>query len=261
MNYEIAERVDRLEDLLGQFIVQTNTSLNLLTREVANLSNEMRIFKAEMKDFKDEMRVFKDEMADFKDEMRVFKDEMADFKDEMRVFKDEMTDFKDEMIDFKDWQKEQTFQMNKQWGDLANKMGTMVEDLVFPSISKIVSEKYNLTLEWIMVRVSKKLKDGRIKEFDLIAISQEFVFLNSTKSTLDSVDVKDFVKEIGLFWEFFPEYRGKKLIGLLASLNVNKSVLTYAERKGFLVLGVGMEIMEIKNQPDFKAKEWIYKAN
>ena len=219
MNYEIEERVDRLETLLGQFIVQTNASFNRTNRAVEQLGVEMK-----------------------------------EFKEEMRVFKDEMTDFKD-------WQKEQTLQMNKQWGDLANKMGTMVEDLVFPSISKIVSEKYNLTLAWIMVRVSKKLKDGRIKEFDLIAISEEFVFLNSTKSTLDSEDVKDFVKEIGSFWDFFPEYRSKKLIGLLASLYVDQSVIAYAERKGFLVLGMGMEIMEIKNKPDFKVKEWVYEVD
>jgi hypothetical protein len=34
--------------------------------------------------------------------------------------------------------------------------------------------------------------------------------------------------------------------------------MTYAERKGFLVLGVGMEIMEIKNRDDFEPKIWIY---
>ena len=204
MNYDVEEKVYNLEELLGQFIVQTNTSLNRLTREVSNLSVEMRLFKDEMK--------------------------------------------------------AENLRMNKQWGDLANKMGTMVEDLVFPSISRIVMEKYNLTLERIMVRIKQRLKDGRTKEFDLIAVSEQFVFLNSTKSTLDNRDVKDFIKDIGLFWEFFPEYRNKKLIGLLASLYVDKSVITYAQRNGFIVLGVGIEIMEIKNKPDFKAREWIYNS-
>ncbi|MBC8184424.1 hypothetical protein H8E88_25290 [candidate division KSB1 bacterium] len=218
MNFEVEERVDRLETLLGQFIIQTNTSLNRLSREVENLSIEMK------------------------------------------VFKDEMGDFKNEMRDYKDSQQKQTLNMNKQRGELANKMGTMVEDLVIPSVSRIIDEKFEIEIEDLTPRHKRKLADGRTKEFDLIAISGECVFLNSTKSTLNSKDVNAFVKEISQFLEFFPEYRSKKLIGLLASLYVDKSVMSYAERKGFLVLAVGMEIMEIKNRPDFEPKRWIYNA-
>lgn len=39
---EIEERVDRLETVLGQFIVQTNTSLSRLSREMSGFKNEMR---------------------------------------------------------------------------------------------------------------------------------------------------------------------------------------------------------------------------
>ena len=52
--------------------------------------------------------------------------EMRDFKNEMRGFKNEMQSFKDQSIaDRKS--------MNKKWGDLANKMGTVVEDIVIPA--------------------------------------------------------------------------------------------------------------------------------
>ena len=46
----------------------------------------------------------------------------------------------------------------------------------------------------------------------------------------------------------------------MASLYIDQLVMTYAERNGFLVLGVGMEIMEIKNLPDFEPKVWVYNA-
>lgn len=36
MNYEVEERVDRLESLLSQFIVQTNTALNISVHQVSN---------------------------------------------------------------------------------------------------------------------------------------------------------------------------------------------------------------------------------
>jgi hypothetical protein len=45
-------------------------------------------------------------------------------------------------------------------------------------------------------------------------------------------------------------------VGILASLAVDDSVLSYAEKQGFFVLAVGDELMEIKNRPDFEPKRW-----
>lgn len=212
MNFEVEERVDRLETLLGQFLVQTNTALTRFERGLESFKNEMRLFKDEMRE---------------------------SYKN----------------------QEKQIRQMNKQWGELANKLGTLVEDLVIPGLPHIVSQKFSVKIERAMPRLKQKANNGGMKEFDLIALSKEYVFLNSTKSTLKSQNVDEFVEEISLFWELFPEYRNKKLIGILASLYIDESVMIYAERNGFLVLGVEMEIMEIKNRPDFEPKIWVYEAS
>ncbi|HEC32648.1 MAG TPA: hypothetical protein ENI63_00115, partial [Candidatus Kaiserbacteria bacterium] len=105
----VEERVDTLESLLGQFIVHTDTALRRLERE----------------------------MREFKDEMREFKNEMGEFKDEMGEFKDEMREFKDEMGEFKDRTEKMLSAQNKRWGEIANKMGTVVEDIVAPNIPRI----------------------------------------------------------------------------------------------------------------------------
>lgn len=55
MANEIKERVSTLEVVLGEFIVQSNKSLN-------RLENEMKEFKDEMKEFKDEMRLDRKEL-------------------------------------------------------------------------------------------------------------------------------------------------------------------------------------------------------
>ena len=68
-------------------------------------------------------------------EMLAFKDEMKGFKDEMLVFKDEMKDFKDEM-------REDRREMNKQWGNLANKMGTLVEDIIAPAVGPAIRKYF-----------------------------------------------------------------------------------------------------------------------
>jgi len=171
------------------------------------------------------------------------------FKDEMRVFKDEMGDFKDEM-------RNQTKEMNKKWGELANKMGTLVEDLVAPSIPKIVQEEYNIEVTDLIVRRTIKLKNGQRKEFDTVAIAGNYIFLNSTKSTLRNIDIDGFYNEIKLFRDIFPEYRDKKLIGVLASLYIDEGVTAYADKKGYYILGIGEDLMGVKNSKGFKAKVW-----
>ncbi len=209
-----------------------------------------------MLEFKNEMKDFKDEMLEFKNEMKDFKDEMLEFKNEMRDFKGEMSEFKGEMRDFKDEMHNEVRRMNKQWGELSNKMGTMVEDLVYPSLGRIINQQFNIIPESIAVRLRKRLPDGRQKEFDAIAVSENLIFLNSTKSSLQSKDIDDFVRDIQIFREFFPEYHDKKIVGILATLTIDDSVLTYAEKKGFLILAVGDEIMEVKNSKEFQPKYW-----
>lgn len=52
---------------------------------------------------------------------------------EMRIFKDEMSEFKNEMLEYKDWSKASITNMNARWGNLAHKMGILVEDIFYPS--------------------------------------------------------------------------------------------------------------------------------
>lgn len=161
-----------------------------------------------------------------------------------------------ELREFKDDMKQQNREMNIKWGQMAKKLGTITEDLVAPSIPRIVNEEYGLEVTFLGIRMKKKLHDGRIKEYDAIAVAGEFVFVNSTKSTLDSEDVKDFIEDIQEFRDFFPEYNKNKLVGVLSSLYVDEGVIKNAEKSGFLVLAVGDKLMEVKNSKGFKPKEW-----
>lgn len=161
-----------------------------------------------------------------------------------------------ELREFKDDRKQQNREMNMKWGQMAKKLGTITEDLVAPSIPRIVTEEYGLEVTFLGIRMKKKLRDGRIKKYDAIAVADECVFVDETKSTLDSEDVKDFIKDIQEFRDFFPEYKKNKIIGILASLYADEGVIRYAEKSGFLVLAAGDKLMEVKNSKGFKPKEW-----
>ncbi len=243
------ERVDRLEASIDRFVANADLQFSRL------YESQLRT-QAQLREFKDEMGQFKDEMASFKDEMGEFKDEMASFKDEMGEFKDEMGQFKDEMQSFKAESVAERREMNRKWGDLANKLGTMVEDLVYPSLPRILRETLGREFDSIQARVRLRRPDGRVREFDAYAIASDLAAVNSTKATLRSADVDHMVDEIAAFREFLPERARLPVVGILATLAVDESVLNYAERLGFLVLAVGDQVMEVKNRPGFEPKRW-----
>ncbi len=268
----IEQRVISLENLMSQ-LIQT----------VEQTSREMREFKEEMHDFKDEMREerreFKEEMHDFKDEMREerreFKEEMHDFKDEMheemREFKKEMSKFKDEMHEERRLERDErkqlanemrilTKDMNKKWGEMSHKLGTMADDLVAPSIPRIVRTVIACTDNEVesAVRVKRTHPITRQqREFDVVATCGNYLFINETKSRLRPEDVTDFAeKTLPTARDYFPEHADKKVIGVMASLYVDKSLVRNAERAGLIMLGFGEDVMDVLNSAGFVAKEW-----
>lgn len=229
----VEERVDSLESLIGQFVVQVNTALLRLEKE--------------MKEFKDEMKVFKNEMAVFKDEMKEFKNEMLVFKDEMKEFKDEMKGFKDGTLTWREEIDKERKAMNKQWGELARKMGTVTEDLIAPALRPVLSKYFCCDVQMEGQRMRKRLA-GREYEVDAIALGDDKVFMIETRSTPKSEYVDEVLDKSKVFFEFFPEYKDKKLILLFGSIIFPENVLQYAsKRKLYAMAYKEWEYMDILN--------------
>jgi hypothetical protein len=186
-----------------------------------------------------------EEMRAFKDEMRAFKDEMGAFKDEMRAFKDEMRASAD--------------RADRRWGELANKMGTLVEDIVAPGIPTVFRTVFGSDLEpdlAIRVRRRHPADRGRTQEFDAIASAEGLVLVNETRSRLTPADVTEFLAILAEAREFLPEARGQRLVGAMASFYVDPSLVTAGERQGLLMLGLGRGLLEILNSPGFRPREF-----
>lgn len=182
----------------------------------------------------------------------------AQFNTEMELqnLSKEMAAFKNEMAAYKEENRQTNREMNRRWGQIANKLGTLVEDLVAPSLPRIIKEVAGQEVIDLSIRRKRRLTDGQVREFDALALTADTLCLNSTKSTLRSSDIERFSEEVEALRAFFPEYATYPLIGILASLAIEPSVLHYAERQGLLVLGVGDQLMEVKNTPGFTPKRW-----
>ena len=172
----------------------------------------------------------------------------------------EMRDFKEEMRDFKDETRVSRREMNRRWGELANKMGTMAEDLVAPSIPRILRTVVGCpaeAIDSIAVRVRRRHPDTRqLQEFDVVAACGEYVLINETKSSLAPEAVTQFVDLLSRTREFFFEYTDKKIIGVIASLYVDPSLVRFGERQGLIVLGFGEDVMDVLNSPEFTPREF-----
>lgn len=222
--HEVSGRVDRLEEMMMQ-VAYEHTKTEMALRD---LKHEMSNFKREMQDFKDEMRGFKEEMRDFKDEMRGFKDEMSASKKEN----------------------------DRRWGDLANKMGTLVEDIVAPSLPRIVRQDFGCSeIDDIMLRrrVRNKSNPAQVREFDAIVVAGDMVFINETKSNPNSEKVYDFIQVLHTVHEFLPEYQNKRIIPLFSSLYIPEDILNLLTKNKIFALALGEDTMQVLNleQIDF----------
>ncbi|MCI4627214.1 MAG: hypothetical protein L3V56_14815, partial [Candidatus Magnetoovum sp. WYHC-5] len=156
-----------------------------------------------------------------------------------------------------EWAKEKRA-FNMEMGRISEKQGKFVEDIVYPSMPRIIREDFNENVIFEALRPKKKLPDGRNKEYDVLVETDNYIYLNSTKSDITARDVKRFIKDIAVFYDFFPHYQGKPIIGVVSSLYFDKALITYAERLGFIVLAVGDTIMDVKNSKDFKPRIWKF---
>ncbi|MEJ5227681.1 hypothetical protein [Thermodesulfovibrio sp.] len=227
---EVAEKVSRLEEVLEEFIRSVGIEFNKLYNSQMRTEAEMRAFKEEMRTFKEEMRAFKEEMRVFKEEMRVFKEEMKDFKDEMRAFKVEI---------------------NKKMGELANKLGTISEDIVAPGIPYAIKKAFGLEVSELSVRRKRSIK-GRSREYDVIVVAGEYVFLTDVKSKYRRGYIEEFEEMNADFFEYFPEYRGLKKVGVIASFYFDEEIIKLANKKKWLVLQLGGEYLEFINKDKVK---------
>lgn len=105
-----------------------------------------------LQDTAKETEALRDEITDLESEIMELKDEVLEFSDGMRGFKDRMLHFKDEMLEFKDWSGRSIENLSRQWVNLANKLGTLAEDIFAPFIDQALERYFGVFPEIIDVK-------------------------------------------------------------------------------------------------------------
>ena len=247
-NTLMESRVRTLEEMMADLITtieQTSLEMRESTERLERNTDRFR-------------QSLESDTADFKEEALNLISRMekntADFKDATRASIDRME--KDTAKRKEDTDQEHR-NLNKQLGEIANKQGRMTEDLVAPSICRVLREVVDCSPGFacgslLRPRRTHPQDKSLLKEFDVIADCGDYVLVNETKSKLSPTDIDELMNTIQEVREYFPEFRDRKFIASLATLYADKSLIKFASRKGVLILAVGDELMDVMNEPGFK---------
>jgi len=244
MPLKVETRIDRLEEAMARLaenqaeawrsqasanrsIDRLSVRVDQLTVRVDKVSQDVAAFIVEMRESREHSQR---EMAEFRAGMEVFKVEMQkaheDPAKEMQAFRQEL-------------------------GGVSNRLGLTVEDLVTPSIPVLLPQLVDkLETKRVATRVQCRCGE-RMQKYDLIAVYGNYLLINENKVTLDDEEVRDFLKVLREVRTFLPEYREKKIIGTMASLLIEPSVLSFGQKNGLVMLGLVGELMQVLNNADF----------
>ncbi len=169
---------------------------------------------------------------------------------ELREFKDEMADFKNEMSDFKEEMREDRKKAFRQWGEVTNKMGTLAEDFVAPCVREVAERYFGCSDEedFMVRRYKRKPKEkSKRREFDIIAVYEKLVVLVEVKSTPRLSYIDEFVAVLKELPEYFPEYSGRRVMPVFASLYLPDDVVAYLTKNSIYAMAIRDDMMDLMN--------------
>ncbi len=149
-------------------------------------------------------------------------------------------------------------ELARQLGDISNRMGTIVEDIIAPSLRRMMGAEFDCGELLSFGRQLEKYHPvtRQRREFDVIAVGSKAVLLNETKATPKPEYAKEFVEFLRSdeFFVYFPEYAGKPLIPVFSSLYLPDDLVTYLTRQSVYAVGMGEEAMQVLNLAQVRAQ-------
>ena len=167
--------------------------------------------------------------------------------------KKNIAEIRRESEEFKEWARSNIKDLNKKWGELANRLGTVAEDIVAPGLIEASKKYFGCGEEpddFTVRRRKKNIKDpSKVREFDLIIVCGDNVIINETKTTPKSEYVEAFHKFIksGELFDYFPEYKGKNIIPVFSSLNLPQDIINLLTKKGIYAATMKGDYIDLVN--------------
>jgi hypothetical protein len=260
----VEERVDRLEAIFGQFMAQTGAALLRIDRSIERMDRAIERMERTVAEMRAEAARDRENMnniiTDMKAEAARDRGNMNNIITDMKAEAARDRENTNRMLaeiqaegerDRRQSQRERR-ELARQLGDISNRMGTIVEDIIAPSLRRLAVEELGCGAERsFVVRQSKTRTDdpGRSREFDALFVGEEAVLLNETKATARPEYARDFVDFLrnGEFFLYFPEYKDRPVVPVFSSLYLPDDLVTYLTGQGIYAVAMGDGVMQVLN--------------
>jgi hypothetical protein len=142
-------------------------------------------------------------------------------------------------------------EIGQQLDRLGEKCGGFTEGMAYPSMQKILTERFDI--DFMAPRVTMR-KNSRILEMDVLACSSSAVFVVEVKSHLREEGVQQMLKILRDFHEFFPSHQGKKVYGILAVVDAPEELQRRVLEEGIYLARIHDGHFEIRVPDSFQPR-------
>ncbi|HEY4562904.1 MAG TPA: DUF3782 domain-containing protein [Thermoanaerobaculia bacterium] len=145
-------------------------------------------------------------------------------------------------------------ELRKELGGLGAKFGGFTEGMAYPSMKKILQERFGMSV--IAPNVSAR-KNGRTMEVDVLAYSNadvNEVYVVEVKSHLREDGIQQILRILREFHNFYPGHDGKKVYGILAAVHVSEDLEKRVLKEGIYLARIHDETFEITVPDSFQPR-------
>ena len=230
---EAARDREETNKRMDRFSQQAERDREEMNKTMTHLSEKMLSYREEGERSREEMNKT----------MTHLSEKMLSYREEGERSREKMDKFIEEM------QRDRKA-LNKQWGELANKMGTLAEDIAAPNVREIAQEYFGCAdIDSYGVRIMRRNRNNRkiIQEFDVVLSCDNYLFINETKSTVQISYIDAFRAKLDSIFDYFPEHEGKQVVPIFSSLSLQEKHIDYLTDNKILAMAMGEETMRVYN--------------
>ncbi|GGP19554.1 hypothetical protein GCM10007981_03710 [Thermocladium modestius] len=191
-----------------------------MQEQMAKMQEEIKAMQEQMIKMQEEIKAMQEQMIKMREEINGLRAAVGELRETMRANTEEIKSLKADVSFLK-----------RQGSETRSLLGSLTE--------AVFQDKALRRLESIMSSAGESVVDIRYnaaiddKEFDLLIIGSRTVYAVEVKVRHRRQDVDYLLSKLGLAEK---EFKGKKVIGVLAGIRMTRAVKSYARGLGMLVI-------------------------
>ncbi len=149
-------------------------------------------------------------------------------------------------------------QVNKQLGELGNKFGSFTEGMAFPSMEKILRNRFKMD---VVTLRAKSRQNGHSIEIDVMAYdngSRNEAYLVEVKSHLTRESIDQMLDTIKRFPIFFGAHSHRKVYGIIAAVDIPDNLRAEVLKKGLYLARIHDGEFELLTPKSFKPHAFAF---